>query len=151
MRISFARISKNIRRITKKSDTVFDSIDLLYYHFHKTSLKRTGSSYINSLEWLKNKKATINPENNDNNCFQYAITIALNHQSIKKDAQRISKIKLFIDQYKWKETEFPAKLIKDCKNLNQIINQLLLTSYIYLIVLKIMLAYKSKYNHKREN
>ena len=26
-------------------------------------------SYIVSPEWLKNKKATISPENNDDNCF----------------------------------------------------------------------------------
>ena len=28
-----------------------------------------------------NKRATINPQNeDDNNCFQYAITVALNHK-----------------------------------------------------------------------
>ena len=37
----------------------------------------------------KKKKATINTKNNDNNCFQYALTVALNYQSIKKDPQRI--------------------------------------------------------------
>ena len=36
------------------SDFVFDSANLLYYHLHKTSLKRIGSSYIDSPEWLKN-------------------------------------------------------------------------------------------------
>ena len=36
------------------SDFVFDSANLLYYHLHKTSLKRIGSSYIDSSEWLKN-------------------------------------------------------------------------------------------------
>ena len=33
----------------------FDSVDLLYYHLQKISLKR-GQSYIDSPEWLKNKK-----------------------------------------------------------------------------------------------
>ena len=32
--------------------------------------------------------------------------IALNHEQIKKDPQRITKIKPFIDQYKWKEINF---------------------------------------------
>ena len=50
----------------------------------KTSLKRTGSSYIDFPEWLKNKKATINPKINDDNCFQYALTVTLNDQNIKK-------------------------------------------------------------------
>ena len=61
------------------SSFVFDSVDLLYYHFQKLSLKRIGSSYIDSPKWLKNKKSTINPENNDDNCFQYALTTALNY------------------------------------------------------------------------
>ena len=65
------------------SKFVFNSVDLLYYHLHKTSLKR-GKSYIESLEWLKSKRATINPKNDDDNCFQYALTVALNHQKIKK-------------------------------------------------------------------
>ena len=58
------------------SEFICDSVDLLYYHLHKTSLKRIGSSYINSRKWLKDKKATINPRNKDNNCFQYALTVA---------------------------------------------------------------------------
>ena len=53
----------------KGSEFIFDSVDLLYYHLQKTSLKRIGSSCINSPKWLKNKKATINPKNNDDNCF----------------------------------------------------------------------------------
>ena len=51
---------------------------------------------------VKNKKATINPKNNDNKYFQYAITIALDHKNIVEDPQRISKIKLFISKYNWK-------------------------------------------------
>ena len=43
----------------------------------------------------------------DDNCFQYALAVALNYEKIKKDPQRISKIKPFIDQYNWKEIDFP--------------------------------------------
>ena len=42
---------------------IFDSADLLYYNMQKISLNRKGSSYIDSPEWLKNKKATINQKN----------------------------------------------------------------------------------------
>ena len=66
------------------SEFIFDSVDLLYYYIQKTSLKRIGSSYIDSLKWLKNKKATIKPKNNDNNCFQCALNVALNYQKIAK-------------------------------------------------------------------
>ena len=82
-------------------------IDLLCYHIQKIDLKRAGS-HIHLLEWLKNKKATINPKNNDNNCFQYALTATLSHKQIKSHPERISKIKPFIDQYSWKEIDFPS-------------------------------------------
>ena len=52
------------------------------------------------LFWLdKNKKATINPENNDAKCFQYAVTVAINHEKIIKYPQRIAKPKSFINNY----------------------------------------------------
>ena len=92
----------------KGSEFIFDSINLLHFHLQKTSLKRNGSSHIDSPEWLKNKKATINPQSNNDNCFQYALTVALNHKHIKKDPQRISKIKPFINQYDWKGINFPS-------------------------------------------
>ena len=49
-----------------------ESVDsgLLEYKLNKISLNRVGS-YIDSQEWLKNKKASINPKNNNDNCFQY--------------------------------------------------------------------------------
>ena len=40
------------------SEFNFDTADSLSYHLQKTSLKRDGS-YIDSPEWLKNKKVTI--------------------------------------------------------------------------------------------
>ena len=47
---------------------MFGSIDALYYDLNNLSLSR-GKSYIDSPEWLKNKKATINPKINENRCF----------------------------------------------------------------------------------
>ena len=68
----------------KGSDFVFDNFHLLYYRCHQINLKR-GRSDIDSPEWIKNKKATINFVNQkDNKYFQYAITVALNHEEIKK-------------------------------------------------------------------
>ena len=90
-----------------ESEFFFDSVDALYYDLNKISLSR-GGSYINSPEWLRNKKATMNPKNSDDKFFQYALTVALNYEQIKKDPQRISKIKPFIDQYNWKEIDFPS-------------------------------------------
>ena len=89
----------------RRCEFVRDSIDLLYYHLQKISWKR-GRSYTDSSKWLKNKIATKNPKNNDNSCFQYALTVTLNYQNIKEDLQRILKIKPFINQYNWKEVDF---------------------------------------------
>ena len=59
---------KNLEESMRRSKFVPDNIDLLHYHLQKMGLKRSGS-YIESPKWLKNKKATINPRNNDDNCF----------------------------------------------------------------------------------
>ena len=51
------------------SDFPFESVELLQYSLHKIKLKR-GGSYIESPEWIRNKLATINPQNkDDNNCL----------------------------------------------------------------------------------
>ena len=88
---------KNLEKSMRGSEFVYDSVDSLYYNLNKISLSR-GGSYIDSPKWLKNKKATINPKNNDDKCFQYALTVASNYEQIKKDPQVISKIKPFINQ-----------------------------------------------------
>ena len=71
-----------------KSKFVFDRDDLLHYILHKISLNR-GGSYIDSPEWLKNKKATINPKSSNGKCFKYALTVALNYEQIKIHPERI--------------------------------------------------------------
>ena len=54
---------------------IHESVALLYYYFQKIDIRR-DESYIASSDWFVNKGATINLRNeNDNECFQYAITI----------------------------------------------------------------------------
>ena len=102
------RYQEGLETKMKGSSFTFERIDLLEYHLHKISLNR-GSSYINSPEWIKNKKVTINPQNTeDNNCFQYAITAALNYQNIDSHPERIFKLKPFTNNCNWKGISFPA-------------------------------------------
>ena len=54
------RYQEGLETKMKESQFVFESFDLLYYSLYKISLNR-GGSYIDSPEWLKNKKAMINP------------------------------------------------------------------------------------------
>ena len=132
------------------SNFVFEIVDLLTVHIHKTNLKR-GKSYIKSPEWILNKRATINPKNKDNKCFQYSITVALNHQNIENHPERISNIKPFIDKYNWKGIDFPAG-IKDWKKFEENNKEVALNIlYTPPNTKTINLAYKSKYNRKCKN
>ena len=101
------RYREGLEESMRGSEFIFDSVYALYYDLNKVSLSR-GDSYIDSPEWLKNKKATINPKSNDDKCFQYAFPVALNHEQIKSYPERISNIKSFIDQHNWKEINFPS-------------------------------------------
>ena len=109
---SFLNNYKREQQVSReKSNLIFDSVDLIQYKFHKTSLKR-GSSYIKSPEWIANKKATINPKNTKCNCsFAYSIIVALNHQNIKNHPERIVNFIPFVDQYDWSGIDFPAGII----------------------------------------
>ena len=73
----FKRYQEGLEKSMRGSEFIFDSVDAFYYNLNKISSNR-GGSYIDSPEWLKNKMATINPKNNDDKCFQYALTVALN-------------------------------------------------------------------------
>ena len=125
----------------KGSDFTFDGTNYLYYDLNKRSISK-GGSYIDSPKWLKNKKSTINPKNNDYKCFQYAITLALNYDKIDRNPQRISKIKPFIENYNWKDIDFPSTR----KDNNIALNIL----YVPFNTKKLEIAYKSKYNLTRE-
>ena len=124
--------------------------DVLYYELNKISLNRVGS-YIDSPECLKIKKTTINKKSNDGKCFQYALAVALSHGKIKTHPERTSKIKPFIDQYNWKEINFPSHK-KDWKKF-ETNNKLITLNMLYIPhnIKKIRHAHKSKYNLKREN
>ena len=58
----------------------------------------------------KNKKATAHPINKkDKKCFQNAVTLALNHGEIKKEPQRITKIKPFINKHNWEIINYASE------------------------------------------
>ena len=70
---SLNRFCRYIKKVYKKkmrgSNFAFEGVNLMYYDFNKISLNR-GGSYIESAKWIKDKKYTINPKNNDYKCFQ---------------------------------------------------------------------------------
>ena len=45
----------------RRSNFIFDPVQLFYYKCHKINFKR-GRSYIGSPDWIKEKNTTINPK-----------------------------------------------------------------------------------------
>ena len=144
------RYQEDLQEKMKGSEFEFDGVNLLYYDSNKTSLNR-GGSYIDSPEWIKNKRSTINSKNNDYKCSQYALTVVLNRDKINKHLQRVSKIKPFTNQHNWSDINFPST-IKDWKKF-ELNNESIALNILYVLhkTINICLAYKSKYNLTREN
>ena len=74
---------------------------------------KCSGSYKEFPNWVKNKKTTKNPvRKNDNKCFQYPVSNALNHSKIKKKIlEGISKTKPFISKYNWEGVSYPSEKI----------------------------------------
>ena len=77
-------------KIIKRNDFVFKSVELVDYKPYRLRLRR-GESYVKSPEWSANKKATINPKNENNDeCLRWSTISALNYNEItKKEFQKI--------------------------------------------------------------
>ena len=57
--------------------------------------KRDNSTFVNTPEWINNKKCAINPQNKDNKCFQYSITLFCFIKKlnvIQKEYQRLNHL-----------------------------------------------------------
>ena len=91
------------------SSYVLYSVNELSIHCHTLDLIKTDT-YIPSPEWLDDKKATINPNNpNDNYCFAYAATIAIYHGEIRSHPERISsKLIEYTSKSDWNGIKVPA-------------------------------------------
>ena len=76
-----------------------DNDDEKYYFAVKSKLE------LYSSEWLRSKKESIT---NEDNCFQNALNDSLDYQTIKTHPERISKLKPYINKYKWKDIKFPS-------------------------------------------
>ena len=90
------------------SNWVFQEIIRLEIHFANWQ-PLGGSTFIPLPAKIKNKKAVINPKNEDNQCFKWCVVRALN--PVKKNSERITKE--LIEQaksLKWNGLKFPVDL-----------------------------------------
>ena len=110
-----------------------------YYFAVKSKLE------LYSSEWLKSKKESIT---NEDNCFQNALNDALDDQRIKKDQQKRSKLKPYINQYNWKDIKFPLDR-EDWKKFEQNNKEITLNVlFVQHNKKETEPAYTSKYNYK---
>ena len=125
LELLISRYQIGLETLVRGSNFIFDSVQLLYYKCHKVIVK-CGELYIKYHDWIKNKKPTINPKNDNDKCFQYETAVALNHEEMKGDPQRISKTKPFRNKYNWDGIKYPSN---KWKRFRKIIQQLLLMFY----------------------
>src|SRR5258708_6082285 len=68
-----------------------------------------GSSYIKLTPFLANKKAIVNMKNEDDQCFKWCMTRALN--PVDKNQERITKeLRIQADKLKWNDIKWPTSL-----------------------------------------
>ena len=89
------RYQEGLEESMRGSEFIFDSVDALYYDLSKISLNR-GGTYIDSPESLKNKNATINPQNKNKSsiCCPVCIKLSKHQKRSRKNIKK--KIKLLL-------------------------------------------------------
>ena len=103
------RILENIGTFQRRgSNWQFVSVNQLEIHlvdFRPLS----GTAFLPLPKKLRNKKAIINMKNNDNECFKWCVTRALN--PVEKNAERITKeLKEQSERLNWNGLKFPVDL-----------------------------------------
>ena len=67
-----SRYQNKLKTSIRSGDFIFGCVNLLYKKCRKINFER-GGSYIDSPDWIRSKKVTVNPINKKGNkCFQYA-------------------------------------------------------------------------------
>ena len=84
-----SRYQENLEISMKRSNLIFESVQLMYCKCHKVTFIRSGS-WIGSRrkKWFKNT---------DDKCFHYTATVLLNYEEIESHSERVSNIKPLIN------------------------------------------------------
>ena len=130
-------VQGDLEKSMEESKFIFDSVQM-YCKCYKVNFSRVGS-YIDSPDWNKKKKATINSINGYDKCFQYVVkvdwktfeknnpTIALNILYIKEKEIcpsyiSITKLKLWVtnnsfNDSKWRKRRLALSCGKELSKL----------------------------------
>ena len=87
----------------------FDKVLHLDVNFHLLNLTR-GRSYVPLPDYITNRKAVINSQNDDSECFKWALIAADRWADIGSYPQRISNLRKFVNNYDSSGLEFPVLL-----------------------------------------
>ena len=104
-----ANADKTLDELIKKQETLekaslfLKDVESIIYSFTKIIIKK---NFVESADWIKNKKCMITPQNKDSKCFRYSVIISLYHKETKNNPKRISKVKPFINNLNWKNINF---------------------------------------------
>ena len=99
----------------------FNEILFLDVNFHQLNLTRSSSCLPLPYQ-LANKRAVINPKNeNDNKCFKWAVIAALHYVDIKSHPEHISNLRKYVDNYDWSKFPLSVKGISEFEKKNDVI------------------------------
>ena len=76
-------------------------------NLEEPQINKKESTFGKTSEFLKSKRAILNPHNTENKSFQYLITLSLYHEQIGKNYNRVSNIKPYINNFNWENINFP--------------------------------------------
>ena len=88
------KYQEGLEESMKGREFIFDSVNSLHYKLHKISLNR-GGSYMDSPEWLKNKKVIINPKNNDDEFFSICSNCCIKLLKHQRQSRKTNKNQAF--------------------------------------------------------
>ena len=101
----------------------FDKVLHVDVNFHQLNLTR-GQSYFPLPDYIANRKAVINPQNDDSECFKRAIIAADRWTDIGSHPERISNLTKFVNNYDWPGLEFQSHLNESKSSKSITISQL---------------------------
>ena len=132
----------------RRSDFIFNPVQLLYYKCHKINF-RCGGSSADFPDWMKKERARINLKNKCDEGFQYAIMIALNYREIESHPERLWNIKLLVNKYNWDRIKYLQKI--DDSKIFEKSNPTVALNILYIKEKEVYPAYISKINSNCES
>ena len=92
---------------------IFEEVLFMGVNFHRLNLTR-GGTHLPLPKFVERRKAVINPQNQDNECFKWSVIATLHNSEIKPHPERISSLRKFEFLFDWSDISFPTSL-KDIK------------------------------------